>query len=105
MRWELEYSEKAFVVEAALERGLPIPSFARNEPGIYPQDMFFLSAFGELSTCRQIGMAAGPIPWRDIIEFARFSELDESLLDMFVRVIRTMDNVYLEWMRKKAENA
>lgn len=64
-----------------------------------------MSAFSELSTCRQIGMATGPIPWGDIIEFARFSGLDESLLELFLRVIRAMDTVYLEWISKKAEDA
>jgi len=49
-------------------------------------------------------MSLGPIPWRDIVYYARYFELDEDLLPLFVRVIRAMDSVYLEWKRKQAKS-
>jgi hypothetical protein len=103
--WELEYQEKAFVVEAAIERGAPLPSWANNEPEVYPIDEFYLSAFSELSTCRQIGMGTGPIPWGEIAQFAQFSGLDDENFSTFVQVMRAMDSVYLKWVGKKQGNA
>lgn len=67
----------------------------------YVGDDFYLNAFYELSTCRQIGMSLGPIPWTAIIEFAEFSGLDSEILPVFVLSIRAMDAVYLEWTSKK----
>jgi len=49
-------------------------------------------------------MSAGPIPWRDIINFAHYMELDEDFIDPFLRIIRAMDDAYLEWVKKKADN-
>lgn len=49
-------------------------------------------------------MSPGPIPWRDIKEYADFSGLDYDNFGVFVLVIRAMDSVYLEWLSKKAGN-
>ena len=106
MEWELEYSDKAWVVEAAIERGLPLPSWATNEPEIYPIDQFYLAAFSELGTCRQFGFSAGPIPWDRIILFGEKAGLDNEMIPIFVRVIRAMDAAWLTWQgKKKPEDA
>lgn len=67
-------------------------------------DEFYLSAFHDLSTCRQLGFSIGPIPWKDIILYAQFAELDSDVLSIFVPVIRAMDNEYLKWVGKKTSN-
>lgn len=51
-----------------------------------------LTAWAELSTCRPIGMAVGPIPWTAIIEWARFHGLDREATGVLVSVIRRLDN-------------
>lgn len=79
-------------------RGLPIPDWA-EEPVQYPGDDFYLSAFMELSTCRQYQF--GPVPWTAIIEYAEFAGLDSEILPVFVLCIRAMDSVYLDWIEKK----
>jgi hypothetical protein len=51
-----------------------------------------LTAWAELSTCRPIGMAVGPIPWTAIIAWARFHGLDREATGVLVTVIRRLDN-------------
>ena len=71
-----------------------------EEPQLSPGDEFYLRAFSELSTCRAIAFeGSGPIPWKDIVQFGLFSELDEDLLKAFVKIIRHMDDGYLKWQR------
>lgn len=89
------------MVEAAKARGVPAPEWLDEVPVLIDGDEFYLQAFNELSTCRQIGFGVGPIPWRDIIFFAEYARLDETMLPIFVRIIRAMDRVYLEWSDKK----
>lgn len=56
---------------------------------------FFLDAFQELSTTRQIGLAVGPIPFTGLVDYFRIYELPDGFED-FAYVIRRMDQVYLE---------
>ena len=67
-----------------------------------PCEEFYTAAFYELSTCRSYGLAQGPIPWRDIIYYAEYAGLDMDLLPLFVRVLRAMDTVYLQYINKRA---
>ena len=73
----------------------------QNEPLLLPGDEFYLTAFYELSTCRSIGWALGPIPWRDIIFYAHYAELEADLLPVFVLALRAMDAAYLEYAKRK----
>ena len=66
-----------------------------------PGDELYLRAFHDLSTCREMGMALGPIPWRDILTYGMFRGLDNELLDHFIQVIREMDAGYLKWENER----
>lgn len=50
-----------------------------------------VSAWGDLSTCRGIGMAAGPIPWTAIVHWCEFHGLDHEATQVVIYVIRTLD--------------
>ena len=52
---------------------------------------WLVSAFGELSTCRQVGMGVGPIPLTAIQHYADRHELGE----LFIKQILDMDRQYL----------
>ena len=57
-------------------------------------------AWCELTTCRQIGMAAGPVPWTAIHQYARAYDYDwweERQLGIFVR---RLDSVYFKHTEK-----
>lgn len=54
----------------------------------------FWRAFSDLSTCRGVGMTAGPIAWRDAVLWAQMHHVED--FDEFWYHIRTMDAVYCE---------
>lgn len=67
-------------------------------------DEFYLSAFSELNTCRRAGFGLGPIPWTAIIAFAEQYELEYDLKSTFLRVIRALDQEFLEYKAEKGKN-
>ena len=89
------------MIEVAKQRGQPLPEWYLNKPVGLPSDMFYLNAFNNLSTCRQIGMGLGPIPWDKIRDYALHVKLSPPIMDMFIQIIRYMDNAYLKEQSKK----
>lgn len=63
--------------------------------------VWYLDAFRELSSCRQIGMAQGPIPFTAIVEYSRIYKVED--LEEFLYFIRLMDDQYLKLQSKKLE--
>lgn len=72
-------------------------------PALEPGDEFYLRAFWDLNTTRQIGMDLGPIPWNRIVEYGERAGLDHDLINPFVRIIRLMDAAYREWNEAEAD--
>jgi hypothetical protein len=64
-----------------------------------------LDAFWKLSTCRQLGMGAGPIPWDAIDRWAlrKGYDADQIEYDAFVYIIGKLDAEYLEHKRVEYE--
>lgn len=63
-----------------------------DRPELLPGLDFFFQAFTELQSERQIGMAAGPIPWYSIIKWAEFHGMtDPDDIDVLLRYIRAME--------------
>ena len=54
-----------------------------------------MAIFWELSTDRQIGMSAGPIPHRSIIGAIQFYGITE--VETFIGCIRAMDKVFMDY--------
>lgn len=73
----------------------------RNAPSLVPGLDFYFAAFNELTTCRAVGMGAGPIPWTAIQEYADRQELDGEDRACLLYLVRAMDNAYLEHGRKE----
>ena len=71
------------------------------EPNLTPGDQFYMLAFHRLATCRSMG--PGPIPWRDIVDYADRSRLDRVETAVFVDVISALDRAWLEHMDKKGD--
>ena len=42
-------------------------------------------------------MSAGPIPWRDIIDYGERAGLDPGEIEALVEIVRTMDGAWLDW--------
>lgn len=84
-----------------VERGVPLPAWATDCPELALGEGFYLSAFTDLSSCREVGFGIGPIPWRDAIHYAQFKGLDDELTELFWVVISAMDSAYLAWASKE----
>lgn len=67
-------------------------------PDFLPGAAEWYEAFWEMSSDRNIGMEYGPIPSHSIRSFA--AELHESEQVPFRRIIRKMDQVFLDHARK-----
>ena len=88
-----------WAMEQLEAKGAPLPSWYTEEPELHQADLFYLSAFWELSSCRNFGWVIGPIPWTALNDYADFSGLDSGMRKVFVAVIRELDEIYLSWQR------
>lgn len=95
--------ELEFSLLAGEAKGRKQPDWFVDGPDLFQGDLFFLQAFNELNTCRAVGMSIGAIPWRDIMNYAEYHNLDEYMTEVFLSVMRDMDNAYLNREKAKAE--
>jgi hypothetical protein len=72
-----------------------------KEPNLGPFD-FYIESFFELSTCRQIGMALGPIPFTTILEYCKIFEVEE--FTDFLYFMRRLDNIFLSRKKDNGDN-
>ena len=86
-----------------IKRGLNLPQWYLEDPAPGPQDDFYLRAFWDLSTEREVGFGVGPIPWSKIVEYGELEGLDLDVMRSFVRVVREMDTGYLKWQSDEAD--
>lgn len=61
----------------------------------------YYDAFWDLSSSRSFGLAAGPISWTVIVDYARAYGLDEVQTDDLIYYVREMDNVWLDHHKPK----
>ncbi len=89
-----------------IERGGPAPSWLDEEPFSLTGDAFYMQAFWDLSTERQLGFTVGPIPESAIQRYPGVECMSPAMIVLFKTVIRSMDQTYREWAeseRKKAQ--
>jgi hypothetical protein len=80
-----------------------MPRALLEQPELPPHLLFEWEAFGELSTDRQIGFGAGPIPWSAIDRYAGRHQIESDAYDRFRRLIRACDQVYLKHVTAQRE--
>lgn len=102
MRWSFKWRKqlKSGLYYDLLQKGFLKPEDL--EPDVTGFD-FYLDAFEELSTARQVGMTVGPIPFTAIVEYLRIYELSD--FDDFAYIIRRLDSVFLELNSAATETA
>lgn len=61
-------------------------------------------AFFELSTCRSVGFAPGPIPWTAVMDYAQAFGLDDVQTHLLVRFVRAMDGAFLNHHEKQMKS-
>ncbi len=94
----MELSEKEFSIQAAIEKGRKLPDWYINEPVLYPGDVFFISAYFDLSD-------GNPIRWIDRVRYAERKGLEPDVVEMFNHIIRELDHVHLSWNMKREKKA
>ena len=99
--WQLEYSDKEYSILAGIEKGREPPKWYLDKPEMNLIHEIFIKSFNDLDTCRNYSMGVGPIPWKDIHNYANFLELDYDLINFFIQVIRAMDIAFIKWQSKK----
>lgn len=82
---------------------MPLPDRIASAPILLPGLEMYLTAFNRLSTCRQIGMGVGPIPWTAIGVYADQEELDEEHRSDLYYFVERLDCEFLSWSAKKSE--
>ncbi len=68
-----------------------------------PQDAamgIVLHAWGDLSTCRPVGMDVGQLPWDKVMSWCDRHQLDEDATRIVWAVIRRLDRDFFERLAK-----
>lgn len=90
-------SDQDWIIQQAAEQGIPLPDKIANRPTLGIGLEMYMDAFNRLSTCRQLGMGVGPIPWTAIGLYAVQAELDTDHTDKLYYYIEAMDAAFLKW--------
>lgn len=82
--------------------GHHIPELEKK-PELYNDLVMDYQAFAVLSSSRRMGMSIAPIPISEILAYANYCYItDYEQRDVFLRRIKLLDRVFLEWHQKKA---
>ena len=90
------------IIEAAVRRRQPLPDVIANAPELLLGLDSYFEAFVELSTCRELGMSSGPIPWTAVDRYAERHGYRGEGFVYLLQMIRAMDAAFLEHGRKNA---
>jgi len=88
--------DEARIIEMAQKQRRKIPASILNKPQLRDGLQMFYRAFMELSSCRQIGMAEGPIPWTAIQLWCNEGCLLGTQRDSVFYHVRRMDLAYMK---------
>lgn len=94
---------EAEIIRQCKQHKMPLPDAILNAPTLQPGLELYLSAFMDLNTTRQIGMAEGPIPWNYVKDWGIYNKLDDEQMHALFYHIRAMDDKYLSYKSKKAK--
>lgn len=93
--------DEAKIIRQANKAGRPVPDAILNKPHVKMGLGLYWRAFEELSSCRQVGMQEGPIPWTAIAWWCQLNEVIGHQRRMVFRHVRQMDIAYLQFKRGK----
>lgn len=89
------------IIEQCMYQRLPLPEAIQNAPDLLPGLDMYLAAFFDLTSSRQYGMSAGPIPWAVINEYCKYMSIHGQQKEDMFHYIREMDNAYLKYLERK----
>jgi hypothetical protein len=89
------------MLEERRAKGLKAPALD-NRPDLESHVVWVWNAFQQLNSCRQFGMAVGPIPWTAVNEYAmRHGIVDMDDFEEFRFLIVAMDETFLSHNTRK----
>jgi len=80
---------------------MPVPRSIREAPTLLMGNELFYLGFMDLTSCRSIGMALGPISLLSILEYCKIHEIVGDQREDFVWVIQKLDHFYIKWVSEK----
>jgi len=80
--------------------GQPLGRRFAEKPALNTGLEIYYEAFNALSTCRQIGMGIGPIPWTAVRQYAEDLGMEGISRDRLFTLVSEMDSVYIEHVTK-----
>ena len=92
------------ILAQAKRFGEPIPDRIKNRPRLRFELAFFLDAFYELDTDRNVSVSFGPIPWSSLHNYAVANELVGEEYYDFMYLVRAIDSAYIKHMREKSNH-
>ena len=93
------------IVEKCIRARQPFPNAILNAPELQIGLNLFYVAFLDLTSCRTLGYAQGPIPWLAIHHYCDAHDITgEQREDVFYHVSH-LDKAYLDWSTDKAKQA
>lgn len=93
------------IVEKCVRTRQPFPNAILNAPDLHPGLNLFYVAFLDLTSCRSLGYAQGPIPWLAIHHYCDAHDITgEQREDVFYHVAH-LDKAYLDWSSEKTKAA
>jgi hypothetical protein len=104
--WELRFARDGWAIESGQyqrSHAGRVPDWYQKEPTVNVADRFWLDSFFELSTCRHYGATAGPIPWNMIVEYGERKQLEPSMIDILLKVIRVLDLAWMDWKEEQRD--
>lgn len=84
-----------------MRSGRALPKRIAGAPELQPGLELHLSAFFDLTTCRQSGVGSGYIPWTAVETYADRLVLDTEEREDLHHHIRAMDECYLAHQERK----
>jgi hypothetical protein len=90
-----------WIIAQCLQDGIPIPDRIKNQPELLPGLELYLNAFHDLSSCRQVGMGVGFIPFTAVLEYARWHGFDKAHSEDLHYHISCLDSAYVSWANKR----
>lgn len=90
-------------MEAGFEKGREPPPWYENEPYLAPGLSWYVKAFWDLDSERQLGMSLGRVPRSAARKYGSDAGLGEAMMDVFWRLIMALDSAYLKYVSDEQE--
>ena len=93
--------KEAIIIQQALRLNAPLPDKIANTPELEMGLEYYLEAYLDLSSDKDVGMGEGPIPWSAINAYATRYDIVDEEFERLAAMIRTVDSEILNHKQKK----